>query len=332
VRRIFLGFLLLAVIALSFVAWRDFALPAEPAAETFVQVVPGMGTRNIAAVLASDGIVSSRYAFYFWHLVHRGTLKAGEYRFKEPATLPEVYNRLVRGDVYTVSVTIPEGFNLFDIAQAVEDAQLANKTDFLAATKQNVALVTDLDPGAKTLEGYLFPDTYRFPRHLPPSQILSAMVRRFRQASAQLGLEQNAHRIVTLASLVEKETPVAADRPLVASVMVNRLEKNIPLMTDPTVIYAAMLEQKYRGTIYASDLKRDSEYNTYLHTGLPPGPICSPGMASLTAAIRPATSNYLYFVADPKAAGHSRFAATLAEHDRNVAAYRLGLKQAQEAH
>jgi UPF0755 protein len=114
--------------------------------------------------------------------------------------------------------------------------------------------------------------------------------------------------------------------------MVNRLEKNMPLMTDPTVIYAAMLEQKYRGTIYASDLKRDSEYNTYLHTGLPPGPICSPGMASLTAAIRPATSNYLYFVADPKAAGHSRFAATLAEHDRNVAAYRLSLKQSQEAH
>jgi UPF0755 protein len=332
VRRIFLGFLLLAVIALSFVAWRDFAVPAEPAAETFVQVAPGMSTKNIAAVLAQDGIVGNRYAFYVWHLIRGGTLKAGEYRFKEPATLPEVYNRMVRGDVYTVSVTIPEGFNLFDIAQAVEDAQLANKADFLAATKQNVALITDLDPGARTLEGYLFPDTYRFPRHLPPSQILSAMVKRFRQASAQLGVEQNTHSIVTLASLVEKETPVAADRPLVASVMINRLDKNMPLMTDPTVIYAAMLEQKYRGTIYASDLKRDSEYNTYLHTGLPPGPICSPGMASLTAAMHPATSNFLYFVADPKAAGHSRFAATLAEHDRNVAAYRLGLKQAQEAH
>jgi UPF0755 protein len=332
VRRIFLGFLLLAVIALSFLAWRDLALPAEPAAETFVQVAPGMGTRNIAAVLQQDGIVSNRYAFYLWHLVRGGTLKAGEYRFKDPATLPEVYNRMVRGDVYTRTVTIPEGFNLFDIAQAVEDAQLGTKEDFLAATKQNVSLIADLDPGAKSLEGYLFPDTYRFPRHLPAIQILSAMVKRFRQASAQLGLEQNTHRIVTLASLVEKETPVPADRPLVASVMLNRLQKNMALMTDPTVIYAAMLEQKYRGTIYASDLKRDSEYNTYLHTGLPPGPICSPGMASLTAAMRPATSNYLYFVADPKAAGHSRFAATLDEHNRNVAAYRLGLKQAQEAH
>jgi UPF0755 protein len=324
--------LLLVVLFVGFAAWRDFTLPAGPSAETFVEVLPGMSSRSIADLLAQDGIVRSQSAFLVWHLLCRGTLKAGEYRFQEPATLPAVYHRLVRGDVYTLSVTIPEGFNRFDIAQAMEDAQVSSKASFLTATTQNVALIADLDPGAKNLEGYLFPDTYRFPRHLPPSQIVGAMVRRFRQSATSLGLDGNYHRIVTLASLVEKETPVAADRPLVASVMVNRLDKDMPLMTDPTVIYAAMLEQQYRGTIYASDLKRDSAYNTYRHTGLPPGPICSPGLASLSAAMHPASSNYLYFVADASASGHSRFAATLAEHDRNVAAYRQGLRQAQGTH
>jgi len=158
------------------------------------------------------------------------------------------------------------------------------------------------------------------------------MVKRFRQNSASIGLDGDYHRVVTLASLVEKETPVAEDRPLVASVLSNRLAKEMPLMTDPTVIYAAMLENRYRGTIYQSDLKRDSAYNTYRHAGLPPGPICSPGTASLQAAMHPADSHFLYFVADPRAAGHSRFAATLEEHERNVTAYRQGLKDGQGAH
>ena len=153
-----------------------------------------------------------------------------------------------------------------------------------------------------------------------------------RFATASIGLEGGYHRVVTMASLVEKETPVATDRPLVASVLQNRLDKEMPLMTDPTVIYAAMLEKQYRGTIYQSDLKRDSAYNTYRHSGLPPGPICSPGIASLQAAMHPADSHFLYFVADPSSTGHSRFAATLEEHERNVAAYLQGLKNAQGAH
>jgi UPF0755 protein len=238
----------------------------------------------------------------------------------------------VRGDVYTQTVTIPEGFNLFDIAQAVQDAQLGSKESFLTAANQDVALIADLDPGAKNLEGYLFPDTYRFQRHQPPSQLLAAMVKRFRQSSASIGIGGDYHRIVTMASLVEKETPVAADRPLVASVLTNRLAQDMPLMTDPTVIYAALLEKQYRGAIYQSDLKRDSAYNTYRHTGLPPGPICSPGIASLQAAMHPADSKFLYFVADAGASGHSRFATTLEEHERNVNAYRRGLKDAQATH
>ncbi len=150
----------------------------------------------------------------------------------------------------------------------------------------------------------------------------ATMVKRFRQEAVQLGLSTNDHQVVTMASLVEKETPISTDRPLVASVLNNRLMQNMPLMTDPTVIYAAMLQNRYRGAIYQSDLQAKSEYNTYQHTGLPPGPICNPGVAALKAAMHPATSKYLYFVADPSAQGHSRFAATLDEHNRNVQAYR----------
>ena len=330
-RLLIVFFLLLTLLAVALGA-RQLILPAGPPAETFVEVVPGMGSRAIGALLAEHGIIRSRYAFDVWHVLRGGTLKAGEYRFEQPATLAVVYNRLVRGDVYTQTVTIPEGFNLFDIAQAVQDAQLGSKESFLAAANQDVALITDLDPRAKNLEGYLFPDTYRFQRHQPPSQLLAAMVRRFRQSSASIGLGGDYHQIVTLASLVEKETPVAEDRPLVASVLTNRLAQDMPLMTDPTVIYAALLEKQYRGVIYQSDLKRDSAYNTYRHSGLPPGPICSPGIASLQAAMHPADSKFLYFVADAGASGHSRFATTLEEHERNVSAYRRGLKDAQGAH
>jgi UPF0755 protein len=332
VRRFFLVVLLLLALFAVPLAYRELTLPVGPSAETFVEVVPGMGTRAMGALLAERGIVRSQYAFDVWHVVRRGTLKAGEYRFDQPATLPAVYNRIVRGDVYTRTLTIPEGFNLFDTAQAVQDAQLASKESFLAAATQDVALIADLDPDAKNLEGYLFPDTYRFPYRQTPSQVLAAMVKRFRQSSASIGLHGDYHRAVTLASLVEKETPVEQDRPLVASVLENRLAKDMPLMTDPTVIYAAMLEKQYRGTIYQSDLKRDSAYNTYRHTGLPPGPICSPGIASLQAAMHPADSHFLYFVADASASGHSRFAATLEEHEQNVIAYRRGLKDAQGAH
>jgi UPF0755 protein len=331
VRRFLVVLLVLVLLTVPF-AYLNLVQPASPAGETIVEVTPGMGTRAIGVLLAEHGIIRSQYAFDLWHVVRGGTLKAGEYQFVQPAALPAVYNRLVRGDVYTRTVTIPEGFNLFDIAQAVQDAQLGPKEGFLAAATKDVALIADLDPGAKSLEGYLFPDTYRFQRRLPASQILAAMVRRFRQNGTAIGLDGDYHRVVTLASLVEKETPVAQDRPLVASVLQNRLAKDMPLMTDPTVIYAAMLENRYRGTIYQSDLKRDSAYNTYRHAGLPPGPICSPGTASLQAAMHPADSHFLYFVADPRAAGHSRFAATLEEHERNVTAYRQGLKDGQGAH
>ena len=313
--------ILLLLLALGAGAWFLLA-PAGPHQETFVQIAPGTSSKGMGRLLEERGIIRSRYAFEVVRLLKHGTLKAGEYRFDHPASVFTVYDRLRRGDVYYRVVTVPEGYNLFDIATAVEAAQLATREDFLAAAHQETTLVADLDPKATSLEGYLYPDTYRFQRTDTPLTMLHAMVKRFRQEASQIGLAGDVHRTVTLASLVEKETPVASDRPLVASVMENRLRVNMPLMTDPTVIYAAMLENRYRGTIYQSDLQRDSPYNTYRRPGLPPGPICSPGAASLRAAFQPAVTDYLYFVADPGASGHSRFAKTLEEHQRNVAAYR----------
>jgi UPF0755 protein len=223
-------------------------------------------------------------------------------------------------------LTIPEGSNIFDIAARVEAAQLGTKEAFETAAMRNGALIADLDPGAVSLEGYLFPDTYEFGRRTTPLQMVTGMVKRFRTAAASLGLEGNAHRVVTMASLIERETPVEKERPLVASVFENRLSQGMPLETDPSVIYAALLAGRYRGTIYQSDLNADSPYNTYKNSGLPPGPICNPGLSSLNAALHPASTKYLYFVAatgDPS--GQSKFAATLEEHQKNVLAYRHAL-------
>jgi UPF0755 protein len=303
--------------------------PAGPHTETFLEITPGTSSSQIAAQLQAGGIIRSRYAFDAVRVVKGGSLKAGEYRFDHPATASEVYERLRRGDVFTRSLTIPEGSNLFDIAARVEAAQLGSANSFVRAASQDVQLIADLDPHANSLEGYLFPDTYRFPRKATPVDIVTSMVKRFRQTATSLGLSGNDHRVVTMASLIEKETPLAAERPLVASVFENRLAKDMPLMTDPSVIYAALLNGRYRGTIYQSDLATDSPYNTYKHAGLPPGPVCSPGADSLRAAMSPAKTQYLYFVAagaDPS--GHSRFAATLEEHTQNVQAYRRSVHAA----
>ena len=296
--------------------------------ETFVDIAPGTGTEAIGAQLEKNGVIRSQYGFDLLRLVKGGTLKAGEYRFDHPVPMPDVYERLLHGDVYTQALTIPEGYNIFDIAQAVEVAGLGKRDAFLAAERQHTELILAWQgpggPQPESLEGYLFPDTYQFSRHVTPLQILSAMVRRFHQETSQIGLNSDVARTVTMASLIEKEVSHDAERPLVAGVFANRLAKGIPLATDPTVVYAALLENRWRGTIYASDLQSPSLYNTYKHTGLPPGPICNPGLAALRAAMRPAKTDYLYFVSD--AAGHSRFSATLKEHNVQVQAYRQAQK------
>ncbi len=319
--------LLLAVLGIAgWAAW-VFTRTTGPLHETFVEIAPGTSTRGIAEQLQQAGITKSAYGFELVRLLGGGSLKAGEYRFDHPVRLTEVYRRLAHGDVYTVMLTIPEGANLFDIAGRVEAAKLGTRDSFLKAAHSQTALIAVLDPHAASLEGYLFPSTYRFNRRTSPETMLRAMVRQFQVQVSALGISGDVHRLVTLASLIERETPIPSERPLVAGVFENRLRQGIPLETDPTVIYAALLHGGYRGTIYKSDLQFDSPYNTYRHAGLPPGPICNPGIVSLRAALQPAATNYLYFVAagaDPL--GHSRFAATLEQHHRNVAAYRAAVR------
>jgi len=326
----FLGFvLLLAFLAAGLAAWLIYT-PFGPAANSnpiYVDIAPGMGSQSIATQLQNAGAIRSRYAFLMLRAVKGRKLLAGEYRFDHPAPTTEVYGRIARGDVYTIAVTIPEGYNIFDIADAVDQAGLVPHNQFLAAERADTNLISDLSPKAASLEGFLFPDTYRFPHHITAEKILSTMIARFRKQTSQLVTASNLEprtlslsQIVTLASLVEKEVNHDSERPMVAGVFENRLAQKMPLATDPSIIYAALLAGRWRGTIYASDLKLDSPYNTYIHTGLPPGPICNPGLAALKAALNPVSTQNLYFVADGQ--GHSVFSATLQQHNQQVAAWR----------
>ncbi len=310
-------------------AWAAL-LPLKPAQTTFVLLRPGWSTRHIANELHLGGIIRSPSAFLILQYAEGAkTLKAGEYKFDEPASALDVWHRLARGDVFARTVIVPEGYNIYDIAGAVEQAGLGPSADFIAVAKDDAALVRDLDPQAKTLEGYLFPDTYQFTRIDTPRDIAAAMVRRFRQEAQKIGLlgNRDMHGIVTMASIVEKETAAPEERPLVAGVYYNRLARNMLLGADPSVIYAALLTGRYRGTIYQSDLEFDSPYNTYRYPGLPPGPIANPGVASLEAAMHPAHSDFLYFVSDNN--GHHRFARNPEEHARNVASYRKAVAASQ---
>jgi peptidoglycan lytic transglycosylase G len=330
--RIFFTLVLLAVLGVGgWLAWA-LLLPVTPQGQQFVLLRPGYSTRRIANELKSAGVIRNADAFIFWHYLHRrGSLKAGEYLFEKTADARQIHARLVRGDVYWREVVIPEGFTIFDIAGAIQNAGLGSAEEFLKAATSDTALISDLDPGAKSLEGYLFPATYEFTRTQTADDMVATMVKEFRRVAHEIGLttdpEQDpgkVQRIVTLASIIEKETAVPEERPVVASVYYNRMEKNIALQADPSVIYAEMLQGSYQGVLHHADLQDDSPYNTYKHRGLPPGPIGNPGKSSLEAAMHPAVTDYYYFVSDGK--GHHRFAHDLEEHNRNVAAYRKAMR------
>jgi len=319
--RWFFTFLLLAGLAIG--GWLAWALytPVTPAGQIFVMLHPGYSTRRIAAELKSAGVIHSTAAFLVWHRLHpRHSLKAGEYSFERPANSLEIHERLARGDVFIHTVVIPEGFNMFEIAQAIETAGLGPAQDFLKVATSDTALIADFAPDAKTLEGYLFPNTYGFTRTQTMEEMAAAMVKEFRQVAREIGLDSNVENTVTLASIIEKETGVPEERPLVASVYFNRLQRKIALQADPSVIYAELLQGSYSGALHHTDMQFKSDYNTYNHAGLPPGPIGNPGKTSLEAAMHPANTPYLYFVSNGNS--HHRFASTLEEHNKNVAAYR----------
>jgi peptidoglycan lytic transglycosylase G len=353
VRKILFVIVVALLAAAGWLAWALLS-PTTPAAQTIVMLHPGYSTRRIANELKSAGVIRSADAFVLWHYFHhRRSLKAGEYLFEKSDDVIDVHRRLAHGDVYFHTVVVPEGFTMFDIARAIEAAGLGSAGDFLKVAQSDTALIADLAPDAHSLEGYLFPDTYEFTKMMSMQDIAAAMVKQFRQVAHQIGLTPGVtnalslaaaqtpgpgsdpaprslqvdsvpgdelERTVILASIVEKETSVAEERPVVASVYSNRLAKRIALDADPSVIYAEELAGTYTGALHHQDMQFRSPYNTYKYPGLPPGPIGNPGKSALEAAMHPAQTDYYYFVAD--AQGHHRFARSIEEHNKNVAAYR----------
>ena len=295
--------------------------------QVFVEFPRGTGTGAIADALANAGVVRSRWDFLLARAINReGVLQAGEYRFNRAATPSEIVSRIRRGDVFFYELGVPEGKNMFDIGAAVEELGLFKSADFLRAA-HDPAPIHDLDPKAPTLEGYLFPDTYKLSRHTTPEGLCRLMSAKFRAAWNGLHTTANVHDTVTLASLVEKEGKLAEERPRIASVFANRLRIGMKLDCDPTTIYAALLENRYRGAIYRSDLRRDHLYNTYHYAGLPPGPIANPSLASIRAALSPAATDALYFVARADGSGGHEFSSTIAAHESAVTRYHRALRK-----
>jgi UPF0755 protein len=295
--------------------------------ETFVDFPRGTGTSAMADALVQAGVVRSRWEFLLARFAGQTRiLQAGEYRFNRPASPMEVVRRIARGDVFYDLLVVPEGRNLFDIGAATEQLGLFPAAKFLEAAR-NPALIRDLDPQAPTLEGYLFPDTYKLSRHTTPDQLCRLMTGKFREAWRSLHTTADVHRTVTLASLVEKEGKLADERPRIAGVFENRLRIGMKLDCDSTTIYAALLREHYRGAIYRSDLDSDHPYNTYRHAGLPPGPIANPGLASIRAALAPADSDSLYFVARADGSGGHEFSSNIAAHEGAVERYRRALRK-----
>ncbi len=297
----------LAVLGGAFGAWLHWELTTPyygaASAETFVDIPRGAGPGAIAEALQAGGMLRHQLPFLLyvrWTGAAR-RLKAGEYRFAAPAIPADIVRRMIRGDIFYRSITVPEGLTARETASLLvrngfgsekEMAELLSRTDWIA----------DLDSRATSLEGYLFPDTYRFSRHATSEEILKTLVAGFRARSAKLLAASplppgmSLRQVVTLASLIEKEAQAPGERRLVGSVLMNRLRLKMPLGCDPTIIYALKQAGSFDGNLRKSDLGIDSPFNTYLHTGLPPGPIANPGTDSLKAALSPASSDYLYYV------------------------------------
>ena len=296
--------------------------------QVFVEIPRGTSRMGVAQILAQNHIIRNQLAFTLfseWH--HRRKLQAGEYLFDHPEDSREVFWKLAHGQIYVRWITVPEGWTIYDIANDMENQGICSREEFLAASR-DTSLIADIAPHAHTLEGFLFPSTYQFTRHTSCDQVVKRMTQDFRatweridpSGTSRIPEALTPAQVVSMASLVERETPNPDERPLVAGVFYNRLHMGVPLQCDPTVQYALEMQGQPRRDVRPADLRVDSPYNTYEHRGLPPGPIGNPGEASLRAALAPAQTEYLYFVANNQG-GHF-FASTLAEHNRNVARLR----------
>jgi UPF0755 protein len=323
--------LLLAGAAFAGYMWYSLERPygVIPSEGIFVDIPHGSSERTVARLLKNAGVLRSDLALDLYARRHsKRALQAGEYFFDHPLTGREVFWKLANGEVFAQPFTVKEGDTIFDIAENLQKAKIMTRAQFLQAAN-DPKQIHDIAPTATSLEGFLFPATYNLPRQPAPVDLTAMMVRKFREALHEIAPEgvntatsnsTSLLALVTLASLVERETPKPDERLLVAGIFTNRLKKGMMLQCDPTVIYALQMQRRYNGTLTGKDLHLDSPYNTYVHTGLPPGPIGNPGEVALKAALNPADTPYLYFVANTHG-GHF-FASTLAEHNKNVTKYR----------
>jgi len=302
--------------------WKGF-----PEDRVVVTIEPGRPARAAAARLHAAGVIRNPVIFRIL-LRLRGAeeaIQAGEYEFTGQASPSQVLDRLVLGDVLKHRLTVPEGLRLQEIAALIGQQGFGQPDAFLRAA-QSVAVIADIDPQAKDLEGYLFPDTYLFAKGVREDSIVSAMVSRFRAEMTPVrrgrmeSLGLTVRQTVTLASLIEEEAGAEDERPRIAAVFHNRLRLRMPLQCDPTVVYALMRDGRYRGDIYRSDLRYNSPYNTYVNAGLPPGPISNPGRGSLDAALSPARTDDLFFVVNGP--GRHAFSTNAKDHERAVQRYR----------
>jgi UPF0755 protein len=331
-RRVAIGLgvlLLFLMVPAGLVGWSLWKLrrpyQGYPGAEKLVSVEAGTGASEILQTLQKEGVLADAQLarIYLIYALRDPKIQAGEYLFRGPLTTSQVLDMLVKGQVVTRFVTVIEGLTLEEIAEQLAKERFGRREVFLDLMR-SPRLIADLDPDAPDLEGYLFPETYSFASGTGEQEIVEALVRTFRQRFernvrlllATGGSGRSVRQLVTLASIVEKEARVDSERPLIAAVYRNRLDQKIGLAADPTVIYALKRLGRWHGNLRREDLRMDSPYNTYRWAGLPPGPICSPGLASLTAAASPADAPYLYFVG--RNDGTHVFAETLAEHNRNV--------------
>jgi peptidoglycan lytic transglycosylase G len=341
VKRAFLFLIALVVVASAVLATMLYRQTSQPfkgyeGDEQFVTIEPGSSTRTITQRLIAAGVVKNDVTFRaaLWRTGRARNLQAGEFRFDRPMTPAEVIEKIARGDVYNRRVTFPEGLTIQEMARIYEQQGFGKAAAFVAAARDTSA-IRDIDPAATDLEGYLFPETYALPRGADAAKLVALMVARFRQLftpemqQAAQALELSPRQAVTLASLVEKETAQPSERPMVAAVYLNRLKIGMGMQADPTVIYALQRAGRYDGNLRRDDLQFDSPYNTYRYSGLPPGPIASPGLGSLQATVAPAKVDYLYFVS--RNDGSHVFARTLAEHNENVRHFQVQYFRDQRA-
>ena len=341
--KILIVIFILSILALggvSFWIYRSMNTPvSHEKANKFIEIPKGSSPTQIISKLTSEGIIQNEFAtlIYLRTFGNAEKLKAGEYQFASPINALQVIKELEKGEERTTKLTIPEGFTRFDIAKRVAEKFPQNPPmddKAILYLMDDVSLIRDIAPTAKNLEGFMYPSTYSFPRETEPKEIIKTMVEQFKKIwkpeynDKAKSLGRTSQEIVTIASLIETESKFEEERPIVASVIYNRLAKNIPLGIDQTAVYIAKMQNRWDGTINKSDLEVDSPYNTRKYGGIPPGPISSVSESAIKAALEPAKTDYIFYVLNvEKNDGSHNFYASAADFERGKAAYQIWLEQ-----